>query len=311
MKKMKKYDSLLIGHISWDEDFEYSGKHIVSIGGAVSYSSATAAAGGYAIGVLTKTAAEDREKLCGNLRVPQEDITWYPSAKSSKFYNHFLSEDKERRNTVAASVADPFHISDLPEAEAKLYYLAGLVNGDFDLDLYPELSRRGKLAMDVQGVLRCTDGKDEDGNIRLTYKDWEFKKKYFPYIDFLKLDAREAELMTGKSDTAEAARVLADWGAKEILITHNTQVLAFDGSEFVTCPLKPRSLTGRSGRGDSTFGGYTVERLYHSMEDSVYYAAALVSLKMEVYGPFKGTREDVLAYQEEFFRRDELKVWKA
>ena len=37
------------------------------------------------------------------------------------------------------------------------------------------------------------------------------------------------------------------------------------------------------------------------MQEALLYATALVSLKMETPGPFTGTREDVLAYIEEFY----------
>ena len=55
------------------------------------------------------------------------------------------------------------------------------------------------------------------------------KKELLPYIRFLKTDAAEAEILTGLTDRAEAAKVLYGWGAKEILITHNTEVLVYDG----------------------------------------------------------------------------------
>jgi hypothetical protein len=36
-------------------------------------------------------------------------------------------------------------------------------------------------------------------------------------------------------------------------------------------------------------------RLEHNVAESLKFAAALVSIKMETYGPFKGTLEDVFA----------------
>ena len=38
-----------------------------------------------------------------------------------------------------------------------------------------------------------------------------------------------------------------------------------------------------------------------SVEEALNFCTALVSLKMETPGPFKGTREDVLAYMKEFY----------
>lgn len=120
-------------------------------------------------------------------------------------------------------------------------------------------------------------------------------------MDYFKTDAAEAEVLTGLTDRVEAAKMLHDWGAKEVVITHNTEVLAYDGEKVYTCPIKARNLSGRTGRGDTTFAGYIAERQRGSVEEALNFCTALVSLKMETPGPFKGTREDVLAYMKEFY----------
>lgn len=95
---------------------------------------------------------------------------------------------------------------------------------------------------------------------------------------------------------------MVEWGVKEALITHNTEVLVYDGKEYYTCPLKPRSLDGRTGRGDTTFSAYITERERASIPQALQYAAALVSLKMETPGPFKGSRADVEAFLNSYYR---------
>ena len=62
--------------------------------------------------------------------------------------------------------------------------------------------------------------------------------------------------MTGLKDRREAAKLLYSWGAKEVLITHNTEVIAYDGKEIYSCPIRARNLSGRTGRGDTTFAAY-------------------------------------------------------
>ena len=128
-------------------------------------------------------------------------------------------------------------------------------------------------------------------------------------MDFLKLSADkvlkihllEKEILTGSTDRREAAKMLYDWGAKEIMITHNTEAIIYDGKQIYACPLKPRNLTGRTGRGDTTFAGYLAKRLHRGIEESLQYAAALVSLKMETPGPFMGTEADVYDYIHKFY----------
>ena len=86
------------------------------------------------------------------------------------------------------------------------------------------------------------------------------------------------------------------------MVSHNTEMLVFDGRDVYRCPVKARNLSGRTGRGDTTFAGYLTERLHKSVPEALLFATALVSLKMETPGPFSGTREDVDAYIKEFYR---------
>lgn len=85
------------------------------------------------------------------------------------------------------------------------------------------------------------------------------------------------------------------------LLTHNTEVLAYDGKEIYTCPIKARNLSGRTGRGDTAFAGYIAARQSQNIQESLLYCTALVSLKMETPGPFKGTKKDVLDYIKNFY----------
>ena len=118
-------------------------------------------------------------------------------------------------------------------------------------------------------------------------------------VDRLNLVTRE--ILTGLSDRREAAKFLHSWGAKEVLITHNTEVLAYDGREMYTCPIKARNLSGRTGRGDTTFAGYITERQRADIPQALLYCTALVSRKMETPGPFRGTRQEILDYIREFY----------
>ena len=83
----------------------------------------------------------------------------------------------------------------------------------------------------------------------------------------------------------------------EVLISYNTEMLAFDGTHMEVFPVRSRSLAGRTGRGDTVFGSYIAMRcLGADLKEALRYATACVSLKMETPGPFAGTREDVEAY---------------
>ena len=63
-------------------------------------------------------------------------------------------------------------------------------------------------------------------------------------------------------------------------------------------PISSRLQTGMSAagpvRGDTAFGSYLMRRFDYGVADSLKFAAALCSIKMETPGPFAGTLEEVL-----------------
>ena len=292
----KKFDTFILGHVSLDCNI-YQGQERRSFGGAVVYSSHAAVAGGWKVGVLTKTSEEDKKELPHIFNVAPENLYYVASSKTTSIRNEYLTEDKERRICTALRVADPFRKEDIPQVEASIYHLGGLIAGDFEPDLLPYLSEKGKLAVDVQAFLRH----NQQGS--MVFQDWEDKKKYLPLIHFLKTDAAEAEIMTGENNREKAARMLFEWGAKEVMITHNSEVLVYDGNRYYTAPLKPRNLSGRTGRGDTCFSAYITERLKEPIDKAIRYGAALVSMKMEKPEPFKGSREDVEYYVSSYYNK--------
>lgn len=293
------YTSLIMGHITMDINVDHTGEVINSEGGAVLYSSAAAYALNHKVAVLTKLKMDDYDRLKA-FPLPSEDVFCIQAKASTDMYNRYLSEDKELRESKCSSRGDPFTIKDVPPLDTKIYHFAGLLYGDYPEEMIKELSHKGKIAVDVQGYLRHRN--EEDG--KMFFLDWAKKKEYLKYIDFLKTDAYEAEILTGLTDRKEAAKLLHSWGAKEIIITHNTEVLVYDGKDFYSCPIKARNLSGRTGRGDTTFAVYMNERLSHGIKKSLLLATATVSLKMETPGVFDKTRKDVEEYIANFYKAE-------
>lgn len=290
---MKQYDTFIIGHLSIDEIVEMDGTEEILMGGAIVHAAFTAVMTGNRTGICIKTGKKEKA-VAYLLPVPHDDIYWRESgAGTTSIRNVYLDENHERRTTKALVHADGITAAEIPnDIETKVFHMAGLIRGDFEDEMIRVLSERSKVALDVQGILRAADM--ETG--AMEYHDWEAKKEYLPYVTYLKTDAAEAEILTGFTDRRQAAKQMRDWGAKEVMITHHDEVLVYDGETFYTCPLKPRSLAGRTGRGDTTFSAYITERQRADIQASLEFAAQLVSLKMETPGPFKGSRAQVLAF---------------
>jgi sugar/nucleoside kinase (ribokinase family) len=112
-------------------------------------------------------------------------------------------------------------------------------------------------------------------------------------MDKVKLDIVEARILTGTEDLEKAAIEVESWGAAEVMITHAEGVLLRAHGQTYYERFSNQSIVGRTGRGDTTFAAYLGWRLEHDISESLKFAAALVSIKMEARGPFAGTVDDV------------------
>jgi sugar/nucleoside kinase (ribokinase family) len=284
-------DIIMIGHISQDVLIDHQGHRQDIVGGAVVYSSFAASAGGAKVRVITKLAAGDKGIL-SDLQNPNVEWEVLPSRASTSIKNTYFTADKERREVVLLSQADPFTIEEI-SSTAPIFHLAGLFGGEIPDTVIKPLSLRGQVAMDAQGVLRCLD---ETG--QLAFYDWDRKEELLPSITYFKVDAAEAKILTGLDDREAAARQLQKWGATEVMLTHNTEVMCVDANTVAVAPYTNENNSGRTGRGDTTFAAYLAWRRAHSIEESTRFAAALCSLKMETPGVFRGSLSDVLERME-------------
>ena len=290
-----KYDLMLIGPATRDVNIDYTGKEVHEIGGAVFFCSAAAKAAGANLFASVKIHPDDTD-IIEAFKLDSDHVAILPSETTTLMQNTYFTADRERRKAECLAQSGPITPDQIPEVDCGLYHLAGLLYGDFPNELIVELKKRGKVSADIQGFLRHNEGG------LMNFHDWSDKLEYLKYFDFLKTDAAEAEILTGLTDRREAAKQLYAWGAKEILISHNSEMLVYDGKDFFTCPVKARNLSGRSGRGDTTFAAYITERSRADIPEALLWATATVSNKMEAPGPYRGKRADIEAYIAEFYQ---------
>lgn len=290
------YDLLIIGQPSLDVNTDHLGNTVHEIGGAVVYSAYAAASLGHSVLALGKCNPAEIDLSAVFARAQGVSLAPCAAKHSTSISNTYHTADKERRTCRVISRIPAYQPDDLPTDAAAIFHIAGLMRGDIDESVIEAAAARGDVALDVQGFLRCARP-----NGAMEFEDWPRKLELLPLIRYLKTDAAEAEILTGTDDRRRAAAMLFEWGAREIMITHNTEVLIYDGREYYSEPLCPRNLSGRTGRGDTCFASYITERLTQRIPEALRTAAALVSLKMERPGPFPGNRGDVEAYIREFF----------
>ena len=222
---MKEYDVMIVGPATRDVNIDYTGEESRIVGGAVTFCTPAAAAAGASVFAAVKAAPQDGEVLRA-FRLPEEDRAILPSRYTTEMRNQYFTADREKRKASCPAQSDPILPEEIPPVSRKLTHLAGLLYGDFPNELLDSLKNQSRLTADIQGFLRC----NENGS--LVFHDWADKRKYLPYFDILKTDAAAAEIHTGLSDRREAARQLLLWGVPEVLISYNTEMLAYDGKVF-------------------------------------------------------------------------------
>ena len=292
----KKYDITFIGHMCYDEVIHFGGEHIVAPGSAVLCGAMVAARVGKKVASVVKMSL-DEEKINQPMRDLGVDVFVIPSDVTT--YSRVLheSENVDERKMTLVRTAGLIKIKDVPPLESTFVHLAGISDSEFDMNLMESLKNRGySLSTDMQSFVRQITPVTHE----LNFGDVKNKKEIIALMDKVKLDVVEAKVLTGTDDLEEAAKIVESWGCPEIMVTHSQGVLARVGGKSYYEKFSNRSVIGRTGRGDTTFAAYLSWRLEHNVAESLKFAAALVSIKMEKYGPFSGTLEDVQQRIKEF-----------
>ncbi|MEW6230848.1 MAG: PfkB family carbohydrate kinase [Chloroflexota bacterium] len=297
-RQMPSVDVAMIGHFALDR-LIFGGREETSPGGSVYYGALALRRMGLSVAVITRLRETDFPRL-EELRAAGVLVYAHPAAETSGIENTYLSQDMDRRLCRPLGFAGPFRREDLPEPSARTFIVGPIIAGEVDIPLVEALSRRAPVALDAQGFVRVRKRDD------LVFQDWSEKARGLALVQVLKVDAAEAEVLTGRTDLHQAARILAEYGPREIVLTHASGLLVLAQRRYFQAPWTSRQLSGRTGRGDTCLAAYVGKRLETSPEEACRFAAALTSLKMETPGPFRGTMEDVQARLTQATRQERL-----
>ncbi len=283
---MHEFDVLAIGHIDKGR-VVVEGKSQSIAGGAVHFGGMVLLALGLRVGVVTRLATEDLW-LLSDLKEAGAVIFPIFASETTAIENVLPDINSDQRRCFRRGFAGTFQPEDLPPVQAKLYYVGTIVTDEIDLPFLQAVAERGPVALDAQGCLRKLLG-DE-----LVTDGWEWMEEALPLVRYLKVDDREARALTGLTDLKQAVQWLAWYGPKEIVLTHKHGVLVYADDNFYEAPFRPRSLAGRTGRGDTCFSAYLGRRLLGDPPaEATKFAAALTTIKLEYPGPFRSSLEEV------------------
>jgi sugar/nucleoside kinase (ribokinase family) len=259
-------------------------------GGGYSYAAHAACLADLKVGAITRLAAEDMGstallKSCG------VNVIVHESASSTIMRLEYPTDNVDERILTVAGVADPFEPSHVQGIRAEAALVSASIRGEVSLDVVKALRSNARLlGLDVQGFVRIVSPGGQ-----LKYERWPEQAQVLALVDVLKTDAVEAEFLTGETDIFTAAKKLAAFGPREIVLTHKDGLLVYANGVFHAQPFRPAELRGRSGRGDTCVGSYLSRRLRAEPADATRWAAAVTSLKLEAEGPVQRSAAEVEA----------------
>jgi sugar/nucleoside kinase (ribokinase family) len=282
---MADFDIVMIGNFAKDK-LIVDGVEEIASGGGVYYGSVVAKRLGARVAVITRLHPDDFPRL-QELRDEGVQVFAIPADGTSGIANYYASSNMETRICKPIGFGGKYQLSQIPDLSTRVIMLTPLFSGEIDLPLLEALASRAPLAMDIQGFIRVPVEND------LIFRPWSEMAQGLKHLTYLKVDKAEAEFLTGASDLREASRKLHALGPSEIVLSQTSGVTVFADGKFHTAPFNPRSLVGRTGRGDTCFTTYIAMRLEQDAETACRWAGVVTSLKQEVRGPWKGTRHEV------------------
>ncbi len=282
------YDICCVGHITLDK--VVTTKSVVHMAGGTSFYFSNAIRHMDVKYRLVTGLAESEMNTVVQLREKGIEVDVVPS-RHTVYFENIYSENQDHRTQRVLQKADPFSIEALSHTDARVFHLGPLLADDIPVELIRSLSERGKVALDVQGYLR----KVENHNVHAI--DWPAKQDALKYIHTLKANEHEMEVLTGIGDVRKGAKVLAEWGVKEVVITLGSMgsVIYANGVFHHIPAYLPTAVIDATGCGDTYMAGYLYQRTKGaSFQEAGEFAAAMATLKIESSGPFTGTKQDVL-----------------
>jgi sugar/nucleoside kinase (ribokinase family) len=285
------HDVWVIGHVTVDR-LETGEELLERAGGTATYFSLALARLGGDVAVLTRMAREDQDTLLAEEREAGVHVVCAPSPKTTEFVNRYLADDRDRRVQRIGAVALPFTAADVASLEARLLHLGPLTDEDMSLDFLAAAADRGRVSLDVQGLVR----RIERGRVELC--DWPEKEQGLARVAILKADEYEARVLTGEDDVERAARRLAEWGPEEVLVTRAADgcVVWHQGETHHVPAVETPDAVDPTGCGDTFMAGYIDARLRgQGVVSAARFGSAAAAQKLRHVGPFDGTRESVEA----------------
>ncbi|MBI2075917.1 MAG: ribokinase [Candidatus Aenigmarchaeota archaeon] len=251
------------------------------IGGTVFYAGSALAKLGIKTQIFAKLSAKDKN-LLGALKHKNISLFPYFCEHTTSFRNVYHGENREQ---FVDGVAEPFEISDITSLKANIVHLGPLTKPDIPLAVFKHLKSLGiAISLDIQGFTRKINGR------KVVQSRWKDAKDFLRYVDILKADANEAELMGG-------IKKLAGMGPIEVVITNGQKgSVVYSKKQKKLCKIpafEPSAVKDVTGAGDTYIAGYLAKRIgTDDIEECGLFGAMCATMKIE-NGFFNAAKKDV------------------
>jgi len=275
------FDIAFVGHFTKDTVVTPQGS-TVHLGGAFYYGCHVVVHLGLKAAVVTRLAREDWA-VVDELRSMGVTVLATATPVSTNLRLVYPAVDSERRIIYNTSFAGAFTPEEVAPVQARAFHVGASIRGEVPVKVLETIAAKGALlSLDVQGFLRVNKAGE------LVYAPWPAMARALSLVNILKVDATEAEYLTGHRDQRQAAQALAAYGPQEVVLTSNDGVLVLAEGVYYQAPWQARVVKGRTGRGDTCIAAYLARRLTAGPEEATLFAAAVTGRKLEASGPFKG-----------------------
>ena len=289
MSADRPFDVCVVGHVTRDLVRDASGAIRSQTGGAAYYGAAALARLGLRTRLVTRLAAAD-DGLLAELRAIGIAVERRPSAATTEFEAMEMA-GPGHRSYRAVSVADAFEAEDFAGVRARAILMDPLTRHDNFADVMAAAARAAPVvALDAQGFVRKFLVPGVADFVRRAALEG------FGCLSIVKADAAEARAITGEAEPEAAARALARFGPREVIVTSGgAGSLVYADGAVAQIPAFPvPRIADPTGAGDSYLAGYLAARLEgKAARDAALFGAAVASLKLMCVGAFAGTRADV------------------
>ncbi|HYA56792.1 MAG TPA: PfkB family carbohydrate kinase [Nitrososphaerales archaeon] len=225
-------------------------RQIISVGGPPSYAGLVCSRFGNEVTPLTKVGNDFPDEqaiwLARNgivLRASDRSLT----RPTTRFK---ITNSPGERMLILASRCEDLSVSQIPPDTRFNAALVSPLAGEVSTSLLTEISARSDFSfLDPQGFVRSFD---PDGRVSTSPLR---ERSILSKVDAVKMDRKEAEMLTGRSDPRQALEKLASIGVRKAIVTQGAETChVLDGTRIYEVQVPKAPVVDTTGAGDILSG---------------------------------------------------------